>query len=289
MTFLYPSPPRGLNNDKNRKESAMSGLDDHTFKALDISRDGAVLTIALSRPEKKNAVNALMHAELAQVFQMAELDEQSRIVVLTGRGDAFSAGGDIDYMKYMRETAGAFAHSAFEARRIIFGLLDLNKPVIARVNGDAVGLGATLALFCDVVVAADHARIGDPHVRVGLVAGDGGAIIWPALVGYARAKSALLTGKLFKAQEAVDIGLIAEAVPANKLDETVARWVLDLDAGATMAVRYTKIALNTQLRQLATSILDASLAYEAVTSHSADHAEAVEAFAERRRPRFHKD
>lgn len=259
-----------------------------SFETLRLSRDGAVLRIEIARPEVKNAVNRQMHRELASVFQLADADPHSRIVVLTGAGEAFCAGGDLDYMKYMRDTPGAFAESTVEARRILFSLLDMAKPLVARINGDAIGLGATLALFADITVAADTARLADPHVRVGLVAGDGAAVIWPALVGYARAKAALLTGKPVAAPDAAAMGLINEAVPAAELDTRVAAWVRDLDAGATTAVRYTKMSMNIALRQLASSMLDASLAYEIVTAHSPDHSEAVEAFAQRRRPAFDK-
>ena len=264
-------------------------LDDlKAFETLKLSRDGAVLRIEIARADVKNAVNRQMHGELATVFQLADADPHSRIVVLTGAGDAFCAGGDIEYMKYMRDTPGAFAESTVEARRIVFGMLDMAKPMVARINGDAIGLGATLALFSDITVAVDTARIADPHVRVGLVAGDGGAVIWPALVGYARAKAALLTGKAVAAADAVAMGLINEAVPADELDARVAAWVRDLDIGATMAVRYTKMAVNAGLRQLASTMLDASLACEIVTALSPDHAEAVDAFEQRRRPDFDK-
>lgn len=266
----------------------MNTIDRSAFKTLGVQCEAGILTITLSRPTAKNAVDQVMHRELSEVFQLAERDESARLVILTGAGDAFSSGGDLAYMKYMLETPGAFAESALEARRIVFGLLDLTKPVIARVNGDAIGLGATLALMSDVVVAANEARIGDPHVRVGLVAGDGGAVIWPALVGYARAKAALLTGQLIPAPRAAEIGLITAAVPKAELDDEVARWIRDLDAGSTMAVRYTKMALNIGLKQQAAAVLDASLGFETVTAQSADHAEAVQAFAEHRRPAFSK-
>jgi len=258
------------------------------YETLKLSREGAVLRIEISRPEVKNAVNRQMHHELAGVFQFADADPHSRIVLLTGAGDAFCAGGDLEYMKYMRDTPGAFAESTVEAKRMLFSLLDMTKPLVSRINGDAVGLGATLALFADISVAVDTARLMDPHVRVGLVAGDGAAVIWPALVGFARAKAALLAARPVVARDAAAIGLINESVPAAELDARVEAWIKDLDAGATMAVRYTKMSMNIALRQLASSMLDASLAYEIVTAVQPDHSEAVTAFEERRRPKFAK-
>jgi enoyl-CoA hydratase len=175
---------------------------------------------------------------------------------------------------------------AIEGRRIIQSLLDLEIPVICRLNGDAVGLGATLALFCDVIIASETARIGDPHVRVGLVAGDGGAVIWPQLIGYARAKEYLMTGDLMNAQRAAEIGLINRAVPAEKLDEEIAKLADKLLRGAQRAIRWTKLSVNLGLRQLVDSVFDASLGYEVASSMLPDHAEAVAAFHEGRRPVF---
>ena len=171
-------------------------------------------------------------------------------------------------------------------KKMIFGLLDLEKPVIARINGDCIGLGATLALLCDILIAVDDARLGDPHVRMGYVAGDGGAVIWPQLVGYARAKEYLLTGDLLNAKEAERIGLINHAVPRQDLDAKVNALAEKLANGATKAIKWTKTCINIPLRQLAHSIMDASLAYEALTNIGADHQEAVTAFQEKRKPKF---
>jgi enoyl-CoA hydratase len=171
-------------------------------------------------------------------------------------------------------------------KKMIFGLLDLEKPVIARINGDCIGLGATLALLCDISIAVEDARLGDPHVKMGYVAGDGGAIIWPQLVGFARAKEYLLTGDLLTAKEAERIGLINHAVPRAELDAKVNTLADKLANGATKAIKWTKTSINIPLRQLAHSMLDASLAYEALTNIGADHQEAVTAFQQKRKPKF---
>jgi enoyl-CoA hydratase len=154
------------------------------------------------------------------------------------------------------------------------------------MNGDAIGLGATLALLSDVVIAADSARIGDPHVKMGLVAGDGGALIWPMLIGPMLAKYYLLTGDLLPAPEARNLGLITRSVPAEALDEEVAKIVGKLAAGAPLAIRWTKRAINAHLQATAKMQFDLSLAYEGMTLLSADHAEAKAAFAAKRRPVF---
>ncbi len=256
------------------------------YKTLLFTRRGRVLEITMNRPDKLNAVDEVMHAELARVFVDASNDPDCDIVVLTGAGRAFSAGGDIDWMQRMIDDPASFEKTAREGKQIVFSLLDCEKPVIAKLNGHATGLGATIALFCDVIFASDKAKIGDPHVCVGFVAGDGGAVIWPQLIGYARAKEFLMTGDLMTAEEAAKIGLINHAVAAADLDARVAEFADRLAAGATKAIRWSKMSANIGLKQLAHSIMDASLAYEAMSNVSADHQEAVNAFREKRAPTF---
>ena len=186
----------------------------------------------------------------------------------------------------MIDEPASFEKTAREAKQIIFSLLDCEKPVIAKLNGHATGLGATIALFCDIVFAADSAKIGDPHVSVGLVAGDGGAVIWPQLIGYARAKEYLMTGTLMTATQAAGMGLINHVVPLAELDVRVGQFADTLAAGAIKAIKWTKLSVNIGLKQLASSIMDASLAYEAMSNVTADHQEAVNAFREKRKPVF---
>jgi enoyl-CoA hydratase len=256
------------------------------YQTLLFERRQRVLTITLNRPEKLNAVDAEMHEELARVFVDVANDPDSDVVVLTGAGRAFSSGGDIGWMQSMIDRPVLFEKTAREGKQIDFSLLDCDKPVIAKLNGHATGLGATIALFCDVIFAAENAKIGDPHVSVGFVAGDGGAVIWPQLIGYARAKEYLMTGDLMSATQASQIGLINHAVPADVLDDRVNEFADRLARGATKAIRWTKVSANIGLKQLAHSIMDASLAYEALSNISADHQEAVSAFREKRSPVF---
>ena len=259
-------------------------IDFAKYETIRADRRGRVLTLTLNRPDKLNAVDKAMHRELATVFIDAADDPNSDIVVVTGEGRAFSSGGDILWMQEMIDHG--FGQTAREARRIVMSLLDCEKPVIAKLNGHATGLGATLALFCDVIFAADHAKIGDPHVCVGLTAGDGGAIIWPRLIGYARAKEYLLTGDAILAPEAARIGLINHAVPAAELDARVDAFADRLAAGALVAIRTTKASLNIGLKRAAATIFDACLALEQQSNASADHGEAVAAFREGRKAKF---
>jgi enoyl-CoA hydratase len=260
-----------------------------TYKCISFSREGRILTITLNLPETLNAVNAELHTELARVFIDAADDPDSDVVVLTGAGRAFCAGGDADWMQSAIDRPAGFERTAIEAKRIIFSQLDLEKPLICRMNGHAMGLGASLALTCDVVIANDKAKIGDPHVSIGLVAGDGGAVLWPQMIGYLRAKEYLLTGDPIPAVEAARMGLVNRAVPAETLDEEVYSLARRIAGGARKAIRWTKVATNIGLKQLAHSIMDTGVAYEINSNISRDHAEAVAAFREKRKALFSGD
>jgi enoyl-CoA hydratase len=260
-------------------------VDYSDYKHLVIRRRDRVLTITLDRPPM-NPIHFDLHHELSRIWYDVQEDHESDVVIFTGSGETFSAGGDIPMMQRRIDDPELFNRKNLEMKKMIFGLLDLEKPVIARVNGDCIGLGATLALLCDIIIAVDGARFGDPHVKMGYVAGDGGAVIWPQLVGFARAKEYLLTGDMLDAKEAERIGLINHAVPRAELDAKVNALADKLARGSTKAIKWTKTCVNIPLRQLAHSIMDASLAYEAITNMGADHQEAVTAFQEKRKPKF---
>jgi enoyl-CoA hydratase len=256
------------------------------YSALQIATIDRVATVTLNRPDKLNAVDAGMHEELARIFVDLNNDSEVDIIVLTGAGRAFSSGGDIEWMQAMIDQPAQFDMTVREGKQIVFSMLDCEKPIIAKLNGHATGLGATIALFCDVIFASEKAKIGDPHVSVGFVAGDGGAVIWPQLIGFCRAKEFLMTGDLIQAPEAARIGLINYAVAPEELDAKVSAFALRLRSGATKAIRWTKMSMNIPLKQLAHSMMDTSLSYEAQSNRTADHAEAVAAFREGRTPQF---
>ncbi|MBN8509426.1 MAG: enoyl-CoA hydratase/isomerase family protein [Burkholderiales bacterium] len=259
-------------------------MDYTRYQRIRFDRRDRVLTLTLHRPDKPASLNAVdepMHRELSQVFYDVALDDEADVLVITGDGTAFSSGGDIEWMSRTTEA------SATEGKKLLQGLLDLEKPIIARINGAAIGLGATIALFCDLAYALDDARIADPHVRVGLVAGDGGAIIWPALIGSMRAKRYLLTGDAVSGREAAAMGLVNESHPTPEaLDAAVYGMAERLARGATRAIRWTKIASNIALKQLAQAVMEASFAYEIHSFKTEDHREAVAAFLDKRKPTF---
>ncbi|MPZ22936.1 MAG: hypothetical protein GEU28_05215 [Dehalococcoidia bacterium] len=258
------------------------------YESLTIDREDQILTITLNRPENLNAVNHSLHGDLARVFPEADADPDSRVIVITGAGRAFSAGGDINEMgkPSLSETIRKGAGVRGEAFRIVDSLLSIEKPVIAMVNGHAIGLGATIALICDVIVANEAAKIGDPHVNVGLVAGDGGAVIWPLLIGVARAKEYLMTGKLITGKEAAQIGLVNHSAPADQLKDVTFEIARALAAQPPFAVRATKAAVNRVLRRQVLELMDICLAWEEMSMKMNDHREATSAFLEKRKPVF---
>jgi len=257
-----------------------------SYQNIKFERRGRVLIAAFNRPDHLNAASADMHREIARLFHDLTVDPESDIIVLTGEGRAFSAGGDFGLLIEQNENPHILHAAIQESKAAIFGLLECHKPVIGRINGDAIGLGCTLALLCDMIIAVDTARFGDPHVKIGLTAGDGGAVIWPQLLGFARAKQYLLSGDLIKAPDAAAMGLINFAVPADALDGKVDEWIERFAVMPPLALRTTKTLINMELKRIAHSMMDAGMAYEAMTMVSADLREAIAAFQEKRKPSF---
>lgn len=253
----------------------------YDYETLTVTTDSGVATVSLNRPQVLNAIDGTMHDELERVWVDVDQDPEVAAVILTGAGRAFSAGGDAKAIQagaYDPFTGDVFAR----ARRLILALLEVRVPVIAAVNGDAVGLGANMALFCDTVVMSESARIGDPHVRFGVAAGDGGSVIWPMLCGPARAKQYLMTGDLLGAREAERIGLVNVVVGDGEAHAAAIAFARRLCELPPLAVRWTKFAVNKHVREMVNLTLDTSMALESVTLLSADQKEAIAAFLEKR-------
>jgi enoyl-CoA hydratase len=256
------------------------------YTTLETACEGDVLRVTIAHPTSPlNAVDDALHHDLTRLFADLRREDQARAVLLTGRGRAFSAGGDFNWFPSLREP-GRMEALRRDAKQLVWDLLDVEIPIVVAVNGPAMGLGASIALLCDVIFMADTATIGDPHVRVGIVAGDGGAAIWPLAVGPARAKQYLLTGDPLTAVEAERIGLVNRVVPAADLDREAMAFAARLAAGAPLAVRYTKLAVNKLVKDALNVAFDTSTALELVTFQSEDHVEALAALREKRKPTF---
>jgi enoyl-CoA hydratase len=259
------------------------------FDQLDVRLEDGILRATLNKPEKLNIIDDDVNTQLGDVFQAAAFDPQVKVLMLAANGRAFSAGGDMVKMQTKIDDPRIFYRGVANSRRLVFAALDCPKPTIAKIHGDAIGLGATLALMCDLVVAANEAKILDPHVNVGLVAGDGGALIWPQMIGYARAKRYLLLGDPIYGKEAAEMGLIAASGTPEEVEEIAEKYARRLARSALQSVSGTKITMNVPLRQLAQSLLDVGMAYEGLSNISRDHQEALTAFREKRRPNFTGD
>jgi enoyl-CoA hydratase len=272
---------------QNIKLKGASKLDysDYTTVLVEIKDEIALVT--MNRPEALNTFDGYLHRELGDVFEDLEKDDDVKVVILTGAGRLFSAGGDIGWMKDRLEGHKKIIPIPWtDCVRILYNIANLPKPVIAAVNGAAVGLGANLALCCDIIIATENAAFSDPHVRVGLAAGDGGCVLWPMVMSLNKAKEYLFTGDSIKATEAANKGIINKVVPADQLMPTARELAKRLAGGPSMAIAFTKMAANTELREKLNSILQSSLALEYVTRESSDHLEGARAFLEKRNPQY---
>ena len=251
-----------------------------------------IATVTLNRPDALNAVTSRMHHELENVWLDLGSDRDVNAILLTGAGRAFCAGADLRGVAELtsgKSKPGRFDRGAIVAangRRIIENMLDVEQPIIGAINGDAIGLGATLALLCDIIVVSEKARFADTHVKIGVVAGDGGAVIWPLLIGPHRAKEFLMRGNFINGAEAGRIGMVNYAVPPEEVMTKAQALAQELADGPTWAIRWSKLAVNKWLKEQANLIMDTGLAYEMMTFKTKDHKEAIKAFMEKRKPDF---
>jgi enoyl-CoA hydratase len=242
---------------------------------LVVTADGPVRLVELNRPDRLNAASEALHTGLAALWDQLAGDGDARAVVLTGRGRAFSAGGDFQVMTRVQRDEAFREQNIAEARSIITGLVRCPVPVIAAVNGPAVGLGCSMALLSDLVVMAESAYLADPHVQVGLVAGDGGALVLPLIVGLARARELLFLGDRVSSADALRLGLVNRVVPGDKVVGEAMDLAHRLAALPAPALRGTKRVVNLHLEQAMAAVLDAGLAAERGSMQSAEHAEIV--------------
>ena len=244
-------------------------------------RVGPVLRITIANPRNElNAVDGELHHELVTCFRELADEDEARAVVLTGSGRCFSAGGDLDWIVSIGTAERVALHR--QGRDLVRTFLDIELPVVVAVNGPAIGVGATLALLGDAVLMAESATLADPHVQVGLAAGDGGILSWPFAVGPARAKRYLMTGDPVSAADAYAFGLATHVVPDAELDAEAMAFAQRLAALPPLAVRYTKLGVNGLLKQAYENLFGYSLSLEQLTLGTDDVREAVAALRERR-------
>ena len=254
---------------------------------LSFTADGYVGEITLTRPELLNRFDVPLHREFTELLLELRSRPGLRALVLASTGKCFSAGGDFELMLAGRADI-AVRQTLIDEGRLLFRLLaDLAAPVVVAMQGDAIGLGATVALSCDAIVAARTASISDPHVAIGLVAGDGGCVVWPAAVGMLRAKRYLLTGDRLRAEDAWAMGLVTDLVDGPDDALPAARALAArIAALPPLAVQGTKRALNRVVQERAGEVLDLSFALEGDSMASDDLVEAINAFKERREPKY---
>ncbi len=250
---------------------------------LTVEADGPIRTLVINRPEELGAVNRDLHWALANVWRMLSQDTGAKAVILTGSGRAFSAGGDLGWITSFLDDPVARDESLREGAQIIEEMLRFPLPVIAAVNGPAVGLGCSLAVLCDIVLISETAHLADPHVSVGLVAGDGGAAFWPLLTPILRSREYLYTGDRIPAATAVELGLASRVVAPGELLPHALRLAHRLAGQPVEALRGTKRVTNMYLSQALSGAMQAGFAAEAVTMRSPEHRERLLALAKRAR------
>jgi enoyl-CoA hydratase len=248
-------------------------------------REHGVLLITIDRPERMNATDDVLHRELCGVWRDVADDAETRVAVVTGAGRAFSAGGDLEMVQRMAGDYARVAEMAAEAAGLVTNMLDCEKPIVSAINGTAVGAGLAVALMADISIVAEDARLTDGHLRLGVVAGDHAAILWPLLCGMAKAKYYLLTSDFLDGREAERIGLVSRCVPNDQVLPAALEVAERIATGPQHAARWTKRTLNHWLRQ-AIPAFDASVAYEMLTFLGSDVREGARAIAERRPPEF---
>lgn len=256
-----------------------------SYKAILVDRTDGVATVSFNRPEARNALDVTMREELATALDELEADGAIRVVILTGAGGHFSAGGDVKSMT-RRHTAAEGRARVEMLNRFVLRLFNFPKPTIAMVDGFAVGAGCNIALGCDLVIASDRARFGEVFAKIALVPDGGGTWLLPRLVGLARAKELVFTADIIDAARALELGLVNRVVPAAALEATTRELAARIASGPPHTLALAKSLLNrSATMDLAGSLeLEAHAQAQAITSE--DHAEGVRAFLEKRPPKF---
>jgi enoyl-CoA hydratase len=258
-------------------------MDNPFAPELLIEAHGAVRVVTLNRPEAMNATNEALHDALIAVWKHLADDRDARAVLITGAGKAFSAGGDFDHFVNLWTDRGLRRKEIDGAGHLLKEMIDFPLPMVAAVNGPAVGLGCNIAACSDIVLIAESAYMADPHVGVGLTAADGGAPTWPLLMGLLKAKEYLLTSQRISAAETVELGLANRVVADADLMDEAMKVAQRLAAQPPQAVQSTKRALNMHLKRAVAGVLEYALAEEFASFDTPEHQALITAFLERSR------
>jgi enoyl-CoA hydratase len=257
------------------------------YEALTIERDGHLMVITLDRPELLNRFDLVLHDEFRAALVELKGDGEVRAAVLASTGKAFSAGGDFDMIRQAQGDEALRRELVEGAGALLDTLIDVPQPIVVAMQGAAMGLGATVALACDAIVAPRAAVLADSHVVAGLVAGDGGVLVWPATAGILRARRHLLTGDPLTAEDAYALGLVTDLVDTPEETLPAARALAErIAALPPLAVQGTKRALNRLIQARSAEVMELSLAEEAESLASQDVLEAIDAFQEKRPGRY---
>jgi len=257
------------------------------YQTLIFKNEGPIARIIFNRPELLNRMDDVTSEELADVFDQMRRPGDARVLVFSSTGKTFSAGGDLEEVRRLANDKDARFRAWDVGRKLIYGMHEITVPVVIALHGDVYGLGTSIALSGDVIVASKNVKIGDPHVNVGLVAGDGGCLVFPAAFGMNKAKRHLLTGEPIGAEEAYRLGGVTDLVDTPEevlpLADKIAERIASLPP---MAVQLTKRALNHAMHKQAVDVFEFSLALEQYGMLSEDLIEAIDAFKEKRKPTY---
>lgn len=256
------------------------------YQTLVVEHTGPVATITMNRPDARNALDMTMRQEMLAALDEVEADAAVRVLILTGSGEHFCAGGDVKSMRARRQTAAEGRARVELLNRMVLRLVDFPRPTIAMVDGYAVGAGTNLALCCDLVVASDRARFGELFNKIGLAPDGGGTWFLPRLVGLARAKELIFTGDVFDAAEALRMGLINRVVPAAELRAATRALAEKIAQGPPAVQRLAKHMVNRAAASDLPAALDLEAYSQGLAIASDDHQEGLAAFFEKRSPKF---
>jgi 2-(1,2-epoxy-1,2-dihydrophenyl)acetyl-CoA isomerase len=256
-----------------------------SYEKILFKKEGAIATISFNDPEKLNPMSIQMAEETRFALEECGRDEGIRAVILTGAGRAFSAGGDLREIGKKTSPLN-FRDGIARTFKSVMAIVDLEKPVIAAVPGPAVGVACNMALACDIIVASEEASFSEIFVRVGLIPDGGAHFLLPRIVGLAKAKELIYTGKIIPAKEAEALGLVNQVVPPDKLQETAMEWANRLGKGPTRAIGMAKKLLNLTFQTSLADIIEMETEMQTLLHETEDHKEGVAAFFEKRKASF---